>query len=76
MMMQRFDLCPQHTTAKLMLLYEEDGQQRTVFAFAYGETIHQIASGDAVSIEGLTESGAFKSMSLLKDKDIIKEVNK
>ena len=35
-MMQRFDLGPQHITAKLMLLYEEDGQQRTVFAFAYG----------------------------------------
>ena len=46
MMMQRFNLCPQHITAKLLLLYDEDGQQRTVFAFAYGETVHQIASGD------------------------------
>jgi len=34
MMMQRFDFCPQHITVKLMLLYDEDGQQRTVFAFA------------------------------------------
>ena len=76
MMMQRFDLCPQRITAKLMLLYDEDGQQRTVFAFAYGETVHQIAGGNDVSVEGLTESGAFKSMTLLKDKDIIKEVNK
>ena len=75
-MMQRFDLCPQHITAKLMLLYDKDGQQRTVFAFAYGETVHQIAGGNDVSVEGLTESGAFKSMTLLKDKDIIKEVNK
>ena len=33
-MMQRFDLCPQHTTAKLILLYDEDGQQRTMFVFA------------------------------------------
>ena len=74
MMMQRFDLCPQHTTAKLILLYDEDGQQRTVFAFAYGETVHQIAGGHDVSVEGLTESGAFKSMTLLKDRDIIKEV--
>ncbi len=76
MMMQRFDLCSQHSMAKLMLLYDEDGQRRTVFAFAYGETIHQIAGGDDVSVEGLIESGAFKSMTLLKDKDIIKEVNK
>ena len=76
MMMQRFDLCPQHITAKLMLLYDKDGQQRTVFAFAYGENVHQIAGGNNVSVEGLTESGAFKSMTLLKDKDIIKEVNK
>ena len=75
-MMQRFDLCPQHTTAKLMLLYDENGEHRTVFAFAYGEIVHQIAGGDNVSVEGLTESGTFKSMTLLKDKDIIKEVNK
>ena len=75
-MMQRFDLCPQHTTAKLMLRYDDDGEQRTVFAFAYGETVDQIAGGDDLSVEGLTESGTFKSMTLLKDKDIIKEVNK
>ena len=62
MMMQRFDLCPQHTTPKLMLLYDDDGEQRTVFAFAYGETVHQIAGGDDVSVEGLTESGTFKSI--------------
>ena len=56
-MMQRYDLCSQHTTAKLMLLYEEDGEQRTVFAFAYGKTVHQSAGGDDVSVEVLIESG-------------------
>ena len=56
-MMQRCDLCSQHTTAKLMLLYEEDGEQRTVFAFAYGKTVHQSAGGDDVSVEVLIESG-------------------
>ena len=40
-MMQRFDLCPQETTAKFMLLYGEDGEQRKMFAFPYGETVHQ-----------------------------------
>ena len=43
--------------------------QRTVFAFAYGETVHQIAGNNGVSVEGLTESGSFKSMTL-KDKNI------
>ena len=76
MMLQRFDLCTQHTTAKLMLLYDKDGVQKTVFAFAYGETVQQISVGDNVSVEGLIEAGTFKSMTLLKDKDIIKEVNK
>ena len=57
-------------------IYGEDGEQRTVFAFSYGETVHQIAGRDDVSVEGLTESGTFKSMTLLKDEDIIKEVNK
>ena len=57
--LQRFDLCPQHTTAELMLLYDEDGEQRMVFAFAYRETVHLIARGDDVSVEGLTETGTF-----------------
>ena len=47
-----------------------------VFAFTYGETVHQIAGGNNVSVEGVTESGSFKSMTLLKGKDIINEVNK
>ena len=59
-----------------MLLYDKDEVQKTVLAFAYGETVQQIAVGDGVSVEGLTEVGTFKSMILLKDKDIIKEVNK
>ena len=59
MTMKRFDLCPQHTTAKLMLLYDEDGEQRMVFAFAYGETVDLIARDDDVSVEGLTETGTF-----------------
>ena len=75
-MMQRLDLCVQHTTAKLMVLYEDEGVQKTAFAFAYGETVQQIAGDGDVSVEVLTESGNFSSMTLLKDKDIIKEVKK
>ena len=76
MMMQRYDLCPEHTTAKLMLLYRKDGVQKTVFAFAYGDTLHKIAGTDDISVEVLATAGSFKPMTLLKDKDIIKEINK
>ena len=75
MMTQRFDLCTQHMTAKFMLLYDDDGEKRTVFAFAYGETVRQIGGSNDVSVEGLMEPGNFKSMTL-KDKDIIREVCK
>ena len=37
-----------------------------------GKTVHQIAGGNDVSVEGLTKSGAFKCMTLLKDEDMIK----
>ena len=76
MMMQRIDLCPRHTTAKLMLLYDKDGKQRMVFAFTYGDTVNPIAGSDDISVEVLTEAGTFKSMTPLKDRDILKEVNK
>ena len=75
-MMQRLDLCVQHTTAKLMVLCEDEGVQKTAFAFTYGETVQKIADDGDVSVEVLTESGTFSSMTLLKDKDIIKEVKK
>ena len=74
MMMQRIDLCAEHTTAKLMLLYNDDGEKRTVFAFAYVETVRLIGSSNDVSVEGLMDSGNFKSMTL--ERDIIKEVCK
>ena len=43
---------------------------------SHSPTGRPFISGDDVSVEGLTESGTFKSISLLKDKGIIKEVNK
>ena len=45
-----------------------------MFALAYGETVHQIAGVNDVSVEVLTKAGTFKSMTLLKVRDIIKEV--
>ena len=57
MMSQRYDLCPEHTTAKLMLLYKEKSVQKSVFTFGYGEIVREIVGGGDVSVEGLIESG-------------------
>ena len=46
---QKDDLCPHHTTAKLLFLYNKGGEQKTGFAFAYGEIVHQIAGTDFFS---------------------------
>ena len=35
-----------HHGQTLAPVYDKDGQQSTVFAFAYGETIHKIAGGN------------------------------
>ena len=52
-MMQRYDLCGKHTTAKLMLMYEDEdgGQQKTLQSYVYGEIVRQIAGVEDVSAE-------------------------
>ena len=68
------ELCPQHSTAKLMLLYENERVHKPVFAFAYRETVKEIAGCDDVIVEVLAKIGTFKSITLVKEKDIIKDV--
>ena len=53
-----------------MLLYRKDGVQKTVFAFAYGDTLRKIAGTDDISVEILATAGSFKSMTVLKDKEV------
>ena len=76
MMMQSIDLCPRHTTAKLMLLYDKEGKQRMVFAFTYGDTVNQIAGSDDISVSANRSRNFQVNDSVEKDRDIIKEVNK
>ena len=59
-----------------MVVYDGKGVQRTAFTYACGETVQQIAGDGDVSVEVLLDSGTFSPMTLLKDKDIIKEVKK
>ena len=40
-MLQRFDLCLDHTTAKLLLMYETDGQSKIVQVHPFGEHLGQ-----------------------------------
>ena len=61
-------------------MYEdENGQQKIVQAHAHGEIVRQIADTDDVSAENILKEGMkkgkFESMTLNKDKNIIKEVN-
>ena len=51
-----------------MFLYKDGGVQKTPCAFAYGETIQQIADGGDVSVKVLTHSGTLSAMTLPKEK--------
>ena len=74
MMLQRYDLCTEHTSAKLMLMYDDEGERKSVQAYAYGEVVRQIAGCGDLSAEGLLKRGDFASMTLMREKYIIKDV--
>ena len=51
-MLQRFDVCIEHTTAKLLVMHEMDGQKKMIQVHAFGEHLGQIVGGeDAVTPE-------------------------
>ena len=75
MMLQRYDLCKEHTAAKLMMMYDDKGERKSVQAYAYGEVVHRIAGCGDLSAEGLLKRGHFASMTLMKEKYISKDVN-
>ena len=74
-MMQRYDLCAEQTTAKLMLMYEAEGQNKIVHSHAYGNVVKEIAGcAEDVSAELLLRAAKSKSVTLIKDKSILKDV--
>ena len=75
MMLQRYELCTEHTSAKLMLMYDDDGERRSLQTYAYGDVMHQIAGCGDLSPEGLLKRGNFTLMTLIKEKYIMKDVN-
>ena len=75
-MMQRYDLCAQHTTAKLLLMYESEGQKKIIQLHAYGEQLHQIAGKeDYLTPEILLKVPQISSVTFVKDKKILRAVN-
>ena len=73
--MQRYDLCVDQTTAKLMLMYEDEGQNEIVQSHAYGEVVHKIAAGvedPDVSAELLLRVAKLELVTLIKGKNIIR----
>ena len=75
-MLQRYDICGVNTAAKLLLMYESDGQKKIVQSHAYGELVSQIAGVDEVTPEVLLKATQFVSMTLVRDKKVIKEVKR
>ena len=76
-MLQRFDLCIDHTTAKLLLMYEMDGQNKIIQVHAFGEHLGQIVEDEeSVTPEMLVRAPKLRSMTILKDRKIVRAVNK
>ena len=72
MLRYMYDLCVDQTTAKLMLMYEDEGQNKIVQSHAYSEVVHKIAAGvEDVSVETLLRVAKLELVTLIKGKNII-----
>ena len=76
-MLQIFDLCTDHTTAKLMLMHQADGQNKVIQVHAFGEHLEEIVGEEqSVTPELLLKAPQLSSVIILKDKKIIRQVNR
>ena len=76
MMMQRYDLCGEQTTAKL---YDENMKTKTLQCHAFGEVVYNIGNvhqDDLVTAEALLRAPKFESLTFSSDKKIIKDVKR
>ena len=73
MTLQRYDLCTEHTSANLMFMYDND-RKSTLQAYAYGEVVRKMCGSGVLSAEGLLKREIFRSITLIKQKYIIKDV--
>ena len=75
-MIQRFDLCIDHTAAKLLLMHEMDGQNKIIQVHAFGEHLGQIVGHEeSITPEDLVKAPQLRSVTILKERKIIRAVN-
>ena len=75
-MIQRFDLCIDHTAAKLLLMHEMDGQNKIVQVHAFGEHLGQIVGHEeSITPEDLVKAPQLRSVTILKERKIVRAVN-
>ena len=68
-MMQRYDLCTEITTAKLMLMYESDGQHKHTQVTAHGEQLQH--KNDNLTADLLLKSPHTKSITIFKNRKVL-----
>ena len=75
-MMQRYDLCTEITTARLMLMYESDGQRKHIQVTAHGEQLQEIVGeNDNLTADLLLKSPRIKSITIFKNRKILHKVH-
>ena len=51
LMMQRYDLCREITSAKLLLMYESEGKKKVIQCYAYDDVVHRMAVAMMTSLQ-------------------------
>ena len=68
-MLQRFDLCIDHTTEKQLLMHEMDRQNKMIQVRAFREhLVHIVGDEESVTPEGLLKAPQLRSVTILKDR--------
>lgn len=75
-MMQRYDVCKENITAKLILMHSDEAQKKIIQVSAFGEVIREIAGGLEITPEVLLRASKLDSVTIFKHKNIIKNVKK
>ena len=75
-MIQRFDLCIDHTAVKLLLMHEMDGQNKIIQVHAFGEHLGQIVGHEeSITPEYLVKAPQLRFVTILKERKIVRAVN-
>ena len=74
-MLQRFDLCVDHTMAKLLVMHETEKHNKVLQVHTFGEHLGQIVGEEeSVTPEALLKAPKLTSVTVLKERKIIRSV--